>query len=99
MALITTMFPHLSHLRTSAAFLSALTVIIYVVFLIVSSVLTGGNTKLAADLQATYGDVNAVDMYVKFFIETCTKNFAIRHHQYRSRSSLFLAMSAVQSSL
>ena len=73
MALITTMFPHLSHLRTSAAFLSAQTVIIYAVFLIVSSVLTGGDTKLAADLQAAYGDVNAVDMYVGFFVERCTK--------------------------
>ena len=28
---------------------------------------------MAADLQAAYGDVNAVDMYVGFFVERCTK--------------------------
>ena len=39
----------------------------------VSYVLTGGNTELAADLQAAYGDVNAVDMYVGFFVGRCTK--------------------------
>ena len=33
------------------------------------NLLTVGDKKLAAELQEAYGDVNAVDLYVGFFIE------------------------------